>query len=264
MNISFKKVIGSIFACTLIVILAACSSDSEVSYEKKTYSAEASKVQQISLSTKGRSVELEASKDDEIHITYFESDKESYNVDLQDNGDLVMQLVTDKDWKDYVGLKTDKEHHLVKIAVPNGISSAITIETSNEDIILSDLKINGLVEAKTNEGKIEASNITANKNITMKTKNDDIILNEVITEGSIEATTNKGGAKVSNVSVGNTLKLRTKDGDITGTVKGSYDMFEIISEVSKGDNNLPETKKGGDKTLDVGANNGDINLEFVE
>ncbi|WP_025785285.1 DUF4097 family beta strand repeat-containing protein [Sporosarcina sp. D27] len=264
MNITIKKFLGSIFAFTLIVILAACSSDPEVSYEKKNYSVEASTVKQISLSTKGRSVELEASKDDEIHITYFESDKESYNVDLQDNGDLMMQLVTDKDWKDYIGLKTDKEHHLVKIAVPNGISSGVKIETSNEDIILSNLKIDGQVEATTNEGKIKASNITTNKNIKMKTKNDDIILDEVSAEGSIEATSNKGDTKVSNVSVGDALKLRTKDGDITGTVKGSYDLFKIISEVSKGENNLPETKKGGNKTLDVGANNGDINIEFVE
>lgn len=66
------------------------------------------------------------------------------------------------------------------------------------------------------------------------------------------------------MAVGDLLRLKTKDGDITGTVIGSYDTFEVISEVSKGKSNLPEHNEGGDKTLDVSANNGDINLEFVD
>lgn len=98
-------------------------------------------------------------------------------------------------------LVTDKEHHLVKIAVPNGISSGVKIETSNEDIGISGLKIDELIEATTNEGKIKVSNIKVNKNIKMKNKNDDIILDEVSAKDSIEVTTNKGDAKISNVAV---------------------------------------------------------------
>ena len=31
----------------------------------------------------------------------------------------------------------------------------------------------------------------------------------------------------------------------------------------KGDSNLPENKDGGEKTLKVYSNNGDVNIEFV-
>lgn len=264
MKTTFNKIMGGIFVLGLLALLSACSSDSEISYEEKSYSVDAERVSQIALSDEGKKVEVEESKDEKIHVTYSDSDQEFYDIDVTDEGVLSIKLVTDKEWKDYVGLKTDKEHRLIKIAVPNGISSEVKIETSKEDIILADLKIDGSIEAITNGGKIEFSNVSVSENISMKTKNDDIILNEVETEASIEATTNKGDVKLSNVAVEDKLKLRSKDGDITGTVIGSYDVFEIISEVSKGKNNLPETKEGGRKTLDLGVNNGDINLEFVD
>ncbi|PEJ60573.1 MULTISPECIES: DUF4097 family beta strand repeat-containing protein [unclassified Bacillus (in: firmicutes)] len=263
----FKNLLSVTVALGSVVIFAsACTtdSDSDVSYEKKSYSVEAESIKQISLSDKGRKVELEESKDNDIHITYFESDKESYDIHVSDNDELVMKLVTDKDWKDYVGFQTDEEHHIVKIAVPNGITSEVKIQTSKGDIVLTDLKIDGSIETITNGGKIELTNVTANKKLKMKTKNDDIKLNDVNIKDSIDATITKGNIKVSNVAVGDTLKLRTKDGDITGSVIGSYDVFKIFSEASKGKNNLPENKKSGNKTLDVGANNGDINLEFVK
>ncbi|MED3912679.1 DUF4097 domain-containing protein [Peribacillus simplex] len=269
MKKSFKNILSVTVALGSVVIFtSACTSDSgsdsDVSYEEKSYSVEAESVKQISLSDKGRKVELEESKDNDIHITYFESDKESYDIGVSDNDELVMKLETDKEWKDYVGLQTDEEHHLVKIAVPNGITSEVKIQTSKGDIVLSDLEIDGSIETITNGGKIEVTNVTANKKLKMKTKNDDINLNDVNIKDSIDATISNGNMNVSNVAVGDSLKLRTKNGDITGTVIGSYDVFKILSEASKGENNLPEIKNGGDKTLDVGANNGDINLEFVE
>jgi len=267
MKNKWRKMAVIFVAIGLVILTSACTtepSSEKKSYEKKSYSVAADKVNQISLSTKDRKVEVKESKDNKIHITYFENKKESYDVNVTDENELTMKLVTDKNWKDYVGLDKDKTHRLIQIAVPSGISSGMEIQTSKRDISLSDLKIDGAVVMTTNGGKIDVTNVKANKNLKLKTKNDDINLKDVNIEDSIDATITEGNIKVSNVAVGNTLKMRTKNGDITGTVVGSYDVFKISSEASKGKNNLPKNKKGGDKALDVVANNGDINLEFAE
>ena len=65
------------------------------------------------------------------------------------------------------------------------------------------------------------------------------------------------------LDVGDVLRLTVKNGDISGTVKGSYDDFAIQSEIKKGESTLPDNKAGGEKTLNVSGNNGDVVIEFV-
>ncbi|WP_313894133.1 DUF4097 family beta strand repeat-containing protein [Psychrobacillus sp.] len=265
MKNTFKKAAAVCVTLGLVFFISACATQKEsISYEEKSYSIDADKVTQISLSDRDRKVELVESMDSKIHITYFESDKESYEVNITEENELVMKLVTDKDWKDYVGLDTDKAYRLVQIAVPSGISSGVNIITSKANIILSDVNIDGSVEATTSDGSIEITNASVSDNLKLKNKNDDIILSGVNAVGSIDATISNGNIEVTKVAVDKALKLKTKNGDITGTIIGSYDAFNITSDASKGKNNLPENKSSGDKTLEVSANNGDINLEFVD
>ena len=81
--------------------------------------------------------------------------------------------------------------------------------------------------------------------------------------GSINISSNGGNITFENLDVGNALYLTVKNGDISGTVIGSYDDFAIQSEIKKGESNLPDNKDGGEKTLNVSSNNGDVNIEFV-
>ena len=63
--------------------------------------------------------------------------------------------------------------------------------------------------------------------------------------------------------MGNAVNLTVKNGDISGTIAGSYEDFAIRSEIKKGESSLPDNKDGGEKTLNVSANNGDVNIEFA-
>ncbi|HIZ45140.1 MAG TPA: hypothetical protein H9672_10580 [Firmicutes bacterium] len=64
--------------------------------------------------------------------------------------------------------------------------------------------------------------------------------------------------------MGDGLYLTVKNGDISGTVVGGYDDFAIQSKIKKGESNLPDSKEGGEKTLNVSGNNGDIRVDFVK
>ncbi|WP_211749233.1 DUF4097 family beta strand repeat-containing protein [Paenibacillus sp. Marseille-Q4541] len=269
MKKTFKRTSGVIVALGLAIFISACTTDSDsqntsTPYEEKSYTVDAEKVSNLSLTTRGRTIELVESTDHQIHINYFENDKESYDINISDNKELTMEAVNNKNWKDYIGLDTEKEHRNVKIAVPSGIASGITMKTSKGDIVISEVDIAGSIDVATSDGKIEMTNVAVDKILKLETKNDDMILSEVNTKGSVDASISNGNIQVENVAVDDTLKLKSKNGDITGTVQGSYDDFSISSNASKGKSNLPESKGGGTKTLDVSTNNGDINLEFVD
>ena len=81
--------------------------------------------------------------------------------------------------------------------------------------------------------------------------------------GSVSLSSNGGDVSFGNLSVGSGLALNAKNGAITGTVVGS-DGFAITSNVKKGESTLPDAKEGGEKTLDVTCNNGDVEVSFVE
>ncbi|GAB6992263.1 DUF4097 family beta strand repeat-containing protein [Paenibacillus pini] len=269
MNTIYKKTSGILIALGLALVTSACTTDSSSqdtssSYEEKNYTVESEKVSQISLTTQDRAIELIASNDKQIHIDYFESEKESYDLKVSDNKELTMNAVNHKNWKDYIGLDTEKTHRNIKIAVPTDIASGIHIKTTNGDIKVSKLNIAGAVDLANSGGKIELKNVAVDKSLVLKTKNDDMLLSDVNIKGSVDASNSDGNIKVTSVGVDDTLKLNSKNGDITGTIKGSYDVFNISSKASKGKNNLPENKSGGNKTLEVNTNNGDINLEFVK
>ena len=100
-------------------------------------------------------------------------------------------------------------------------------------------------------------------NLALSTTNEEITLPALTVTGSISLSSNGGDISFEGLAVGDTLNLTVKNGDIAGTVMGSYDDFAIQSELKKGESNLPERKDGGEKTLNVSSNNGDVSIEFA-
>ena len=137
---------------------------------------------------------------------------------------LTMTSATNKEWTDYIGVSASDEDRKITVQVPDGLLDSLEISTTNEDITLPVLAV----------------------------------------AGSVSLSSNGGDVSFGNLSVGSGLTLNSKNGDITGTVVGSYDGFAITSNVKKGESTLPDSKEGGEKTLDVTCNNGDVEVSFVE
>ena len=144
--------------------------------------------------------------------------------DISVSGDtLTMTSASDKAWTDYIGVKPSAENRKISLQVPDALLENLTLSTTNEDISLPALAVTG----------------------------------------SISISSNGGDITFGRLDVGSALNLTVKNGNISGTVLGSYDDFAIQSDVKKGDSSLPESKDGGSKTLNVSANNGDVDIELV-
>ena len=203
------------------LILAGCSGSGEP-FEEKSYTPD-TQITEINLDVQDREIEASISEDDRIHIGYFESAKETYEVAVSDENVLTMTSVSDKDWTDYIGGKPSAENRKIFLQIPDALLESLTLSTTNEDITLPELTVTG----------------------------------------SISASSNGGDIVFGNLNVGNAVNLTVKNGDISGTIAGSYEDFAIRSEIKKGESSLPDNKDGGEKTLNVSANNGDVNIEFA-
>ena len=169
-----------------------------------------------------RQIEVSPSEDHQIHIDYFENDKEYYDISVSDESVLTITAADSKEWSDYIGGKAAAEYRKISVRIPDALLQSLTVSTTNEEIVLSELAVTDSVSLSSNGGNIRFAKLT----------------------------------------VGREIALTAKNGDISGTVAGSYDDFAIRSAVKKGESNLPETKDGGKKVLNVSCNNGDISIAF--
>ena len=163
-------------------------------------------------------------EDREIEVSLSADENSKEYYDISvSGGTLTMTAASDKAWTDYIGVKPSAENRKISLQVPDALLENLTLSTTNEDISLPALAVTG----------------------------------------SISISSNGGDITFGRLDVGSALNLTVKNGDISGAVTGSYDDFAIQSDVKKGDSSLPESKDGGSKTLNVSANNGDVDIELV-
>ena len=182
--------------------------------------------------TQVREINLDA-EDREIEVSL--SPDEQVHIEYWENskeyyeiavsdGVLTMTSASSKEWTDYIGVKSSDEGRKISLQIPDALLENLTLSTTNEDISLLELAVTGSVSISSNGGDIS----------------------------------------FESLDVGSALTLNVKNGDISGTVVGSYDDFAIQTEIKKGESSLPDEKDGGEKTLNVSGNNGDVNIEFVK
>ena len=216
-----KKIILLVLSAVLgSSVLAGCSGSSG-SFEAKSYTSD-TQIKEINLDVQDREIEVSLSEDDQVHIHYYESGEEYYDISVSDENVLTMTSASDKDWTDYVGVKASADDRKISLQIPEGLLENLTLSTTNEDITLSPLAVTGSINLSSNGGNIDFENLDAGSGLTLDAKN----------------------------------------GDISGTIAGSYDDFSIQTEMKKGESSLPEQKEGGEKSLNVSCNNGDISIDF--
>lgn len=207
----------------VMTLFAGCSNDAG-NFEPKNYTQEDTQIKGVAIDVQDREIQVSLSSDALIHIDYFESDKEYYDLFVSDDGILTMTSENNKEWTDYFGGSTPSEVNRISLQVPESLLSSLTLRTSKEDITLPSLHIADEISLSNNGG--------------------DILFDKL--------------------DVGNLLSLENKNGDIRGTILGGYDDYHISCEIKKGDSNLPAEKPGGEKSLNVTNNNGDIEIQFAQ
>lgn len=219
-----KKIMAVVMVFVLgLGLLAGCDGNTD-SFEQKSYQADGTQIIKLMVDVRDREIEVTPSSDNQIHIDYFESDKESYDISVSNGNEIHMTSVSKKEWTDYVGRKPDAEKRKILVQLPDALLHVLTLSTTNASISLPVLSV----------------------------------------QDNISVSANGGNIVFEKLDVGKSLRLDAKNGNITGAILGGYDDYEIECDIKKGESNLPSRKNGGDKSLQVANNNGNIAIEFVK
>ena len=207
----------------LILAFTGCS-DNKNEFSVKSYAADGTQINSISIDVRDREIEVSDSIDNQIHIDYAESSKEYYNIIVSDDNVLTMTMKENKQWTDYIGSKAPADARKISLQIPKMLLSSLALSTTNQDVSLP----------------------------------------AVMVSDSLSLSSNGGNILFEKINAGNNISLDSKNGDIKGIIIGSYDDYSISCNIKKGESNLPSKKAGGSKTLSVSANNGDIAIDFCK
>lgn len=192
-----------IFVSLLILCAASgCACDSD--FVPKEYSADAEDVRAVVLNVRDRDISISPSLDGLIHIEYFSSAKEGYEINISDAGELMMKAVSNKNWLDFIGLKPSASKRVISMWIPSSILDSLEIENTN--------------------GDIKADDLAFLKDVALSLNNGNILF--------------------ENLDIGSSLMLYVKNGNIEGTLVGGYDDFAIGYDIKKGSHNLVSKKWG--------------------
>lgn len=217
-----KKLIALLFTIVCIFALAGCSNDDV--FTEKTYSADKTDVESITVDVEDRELEIYASYDGKINIDYFNGEKEYLDISVSESKELTVKLIYNKNWTDYVGFKPSADYRKIKIGIPDNAIASFSATTTNENISIGALSLK--------------------ENLSLKCEGGDVIC--------------------ERVNAGKSVSLKAKNGDITGSIIGGWDDFSISCKIKNGECNLPLNKENGEKKLIADCNNGDIKIEFLK
>jgi DUF4097 and DUF4098 domain-containing protein YvlB len=246
------------------------------------------------------SIKIVVSNDDNVHISYYENDKEHYEIKQSDIGTLSVIKHNMRKWYDYLfnisfqttnltvavpsrflgNLSAESSNGRIdcigvnaadmilttsngKITVSNLMASGkLEASTSNADDILSNVTVSGNVACDTSNGKISLENVKG-KNINARTSNGAVALKSVVSNENIVANTSNQQIYFDNIKFGTGLDCNSSNGAVKGNIAGKLVDYTITSKTSNGKDNLPERMSGGAKTIDITTSNGGIEINFI-
>lgn len=199
---------------------------------------------------------------DTITVTYYENNKNVYQISTADNSLTIKPNVSSQDLKWYDQLINlnfaEKDKYDLIIKLPKTVFANCTVSTEYGDIESYDLT-GGYLNFKTNCGDIELNNNNF-INIACLTDYGDIDA-EITTAENLDFETNCGDIKLNKVS-GTQMTLDTDFGDIKGTISGIESDYSINAETNLGDKNI-QNKSAGIKVLNAKSDLGDIYINFA-
>lgn len=169
-----KRII-SLICCALLSVFAmgGCADNGEP-FSSKTYTVDGAQIKSISIDVRDRQIEVSPSEDHQIHIDYFENDKEYYDISVSDESVLTITAADSKEWSDYIGGKAAAEYRKISVRIPDALLQSLTVSTTNEEIVLSELAVTDSVSLTSNGGNIRFAKLTVGREIALTAKNGDI------------------------------------------------------------------------------------------
>ena len=229
-------------------------------FEQKQFVVGADTVKALEIADENNSITLARSSDQSIVITYYESQKDRYDLGVDDGGLLTMRYVNDRQWYERIGIQWGHPDTHVTVALPASFRGDLALGTVNGSITAQEQPV-GALRAATTNGDIRLNNVGATGDAVVSTVNGQILLGG-LTANSITASGVNGQIQVGGISATGAISLSTTNGSISGAIQGNAQDYTVNAGTVNGSCNLTNST-GGAKSLSVHTTNGSIDVRFL-
>lgn len=204
----------AIVSLTLFAFTGCSNNDT---FTAKSYSSGESVIESVSIDTSDRQIDIGVSDDEQVHIEYFDGEKEYFDITVSESNALSVKLEFNKDWTDFIGSKAAAEYRKIIIKLPTTIKT-LSVITTNEKVNITSLTFADSVTISNNGGHIEFNKIAVGKALNLTAKNGDI-KGSIIggwDDFAITCTIKKGESNLPAEKIGGdkSLKANCNNGDI--------------------------------------------------
>ena len=211
-----KKVLPIIFiAASLLTLTLVGCSNADI-FKAKSYTSDDG-IKSVFIDVSDRMIDIVASGDNNIHIEYYDGEKEYLDITESEDKELSVKLTFNKNWTDFIGKKAAAEYRKITVKLPENLIS-LTVKTTNEAIKIKRFAYAATVKINNIGGNIEFEKISVGSSLELTAKNGNI-LGSVLgdsDEFNIKCTVKKGDTNLPAEKNGGakSLNVNCNNGDI--------------------------------------------------
>lgn len=253
------------------------------------YVTDAAGIGTVSIQVENRRVVVEPATDDQITITYAESERDT--IEISNVGGVITLTNEVSHWFWFTmnfGMMAWTQERTVTVTIPSTLAIDLDVETANGSLSISDLPEVTSLALDSSNGAVTVSNLTGLDSLSAETSNGVITLENVTVSGSIDLGTSNGNIDLDDVTCPD-IQATTSNGHIDGngvtgedvtfhSLNGAVDLeihgtladFYVRLATSNGSLYINNSKVAQNayntslpNKLDLSTSNGSIHLNFV-
>ena len=204
----------AIVGLTLFAFTGCANNDT---FTAKSYTSGENVIESVSIDISDRQIDIGVSDDEQVHIEYFDGEKEYFDIIVSEHNALSVKLEFNKELTDFIGSKAAAEYRKITVKLPTTVTM-LSVNTTNERIKVEQLTIADSITITNNGGNIEFNKITVGNALSLNTKNGNITGSLIggWDDFSIKCTIKKGNSNLPAEKNGGEKSLNTNcnNGDI--------------------------------------------------
>ncbi len=204
----------AIVGLTLFAFTGCANNDT---FTAKSYTSGENVIESVSIDISDRQIDIGVSDDEQVHIEYFDGEKEYFDIIVSEHNALSVKLEFNKESTDFIGSKAAAEYRKITVKLPTTVTM-LSVNTTNERIKVEQLTIADSITITNNGGNIEFNKITVGNALSLNTKNGNITGSLIggWDDFSIKCTIKKGNSNLPAEKNGGEKSLNTNcnNGDI--------------------------------------------------
>ena len=224
-------------------------------YVRREQAFAADAISAIRLSELSADVRFEKSFDDNLHITYYESEKVFYDIETASDGTLSILHHSNRKWYDFIGF--DFRDYTTVICVPDGFSGDISVKLSSGDLRITGFTLDGSLTAESTSGDVQMSDFTCTGDMKIQQTSGDFE-GQALSAASLSIKHTSGDIELDRLET-EALSLTSVSGDIE--VEAGRILSDCILHSTSGELSLSDTQIGGRLTCE--STSGDIAAERI-